>query len=488
MVKRVMLEVRHGDATSRNFAAGVRPLSTDLMNPSSNHGAAAGPSGLVLPGFRLDQGFAGVSLPPSARAAGSLTALSMGGSSNETVLVRGEVEEGDLEEFLKGAEANPEVVGVFADPAIEPCPVCPGSPALGSTLDVARLLGVERLRAAGMDGTGVTVAIVDTGINLAHLRARGLSPRLDVARSWSPPGASGSAGAWPVDHGTMCAYDAMIAAPNCTLLDVALLRSTRSGATIMEGFLSDAVLAFSHLLAIMRAPRRPGENRSLVVNNSWGMFNPSWDFPVGHAGNYSDNPNHPFNRIVKTLERAGADILFAAGNCGADCPDGRCGGVTSRTIYGANSHASVLCVAGVDVKGVRAGYSSQGPGRLSKRKPDICGFTHFDGSGVYPADGGTSAATPVVAGVVAAIRTRFPYIIGDSARTPARLRRWVRATALDVGASGFDHNHGYGIIHGRRLAAALSLSAEPTTASLVANFEASADQPPNLTHVPEEED
>jgi hypothetical protein len=57
-----------------------------------------------------------------------------------------------------------------------------------------------------------------------------------------------------------------------------------------------------------------------VVNNSWGMFNPTWDFPVGDPQNYSDNPNHPFNIIVASLEAAGADILFAAGNCGPGMP------------------------------------------------------------------------------------------------------------------------------------------------------------------------
>ena len=110
----------------------------------------------------------------------------------------------------------------------------------------------------------------------------------------------------------MVAYDVCIAAPRCTLLDIALLQSQAQGPTIMSGFLSDAVLAYRHLLDIMLAPQRPGEGRSLVVNNSWAMFHPSWDFPVGHAGNYSDNPNHPFNRIVGSLERAGADIVFAA--------------------------------------------------------------------------------------------------------------------------------------------------------------------------------
>jgi subtilisin family serine protease len=206
-------------------------------------------------------------------------------------------------------------------------------------------------------------------------------------------------------------------------------------------------------LNVMTAPSRPGEQqRSLVVNNSWGMFHPTWDFPVGHPGNYSDNANHPFNRIVASLERTGADILFAAGNCGRDCPDGRCQGVTDRPIYGANSHSQVLSVAGVDVKQQRVGYSSIGPGRLERLKPDVAGYTHFKGSEVYPADGGTSAATPVVAGVVAAVRTARPFTPGRASTYPSAIRLLLRRTAIDRGQAGYDFEFGYGIVDGEAVA------------------------------------
>ena len=105
----------------------------------------------------------------------------------------------------------------------------------------------------------------------------------------------------------------------------------------------------------MRASRN-----ALVISNSWGMFDPGWDFPAGHPGNYSDNPRHPFNVLVASLESAGADILFAAGNCGRDCQDGRCN-FPRRPICGANSHGRVLSVAGIDTRRKRVGYSSQGP-------------------------------------------------------------------------------------------------------------------------------
>jgi subtilisin family serine protease len=182
------------------------------------------------------------------------------------------------------------------------------------------------------------------------------------------------------------------------------------------------------------------------------MFDPAWDFPVGHPGNYSDNPAHPFNVIVASLEAAGADILFAAGNCGRDCPDGRCRFGAARPICGANSHPSVLSVAGVDTSKHRVGYSSQGPGRLDPAKPDLSAYTHFRGSDVYPADGGTSAACPVAAGVVAAVREQYPA----SVLSPAELRALLAKTAEDLGGTGFDHDFGWGVIDGRALAAALA--------------------------------
>lgn len=365
-----------------------------------------------------------------------------------TYIVRGEIDPKDA----KNIAAHKDVVGVFADVRIQPTIICPGSPALGDDSDVERRLCVPALHNAGADGSGVLVAIVDTGINMAYLNGKGKNPNFDAARSWAPrPGLV--PGSLPVDHGTMCAFDVCITAPKCTLLDIALLQSTAAGGgSIMDGFLSDAVRAYSHLLNIMNAPRRPGETRSLVVNNSWGMFHPSWDFPVGDPGNYSDNPNHPFNRIVGTLARAGADILFAAGNCGSDCPDGRCQGVTGNAIYGANGHPSVLCIAGVDTTKQRVGYSTQGPGRLSHNKPDLCGYTHFRGSGVYAADGGTSAATPVVTGVVAAYRSKRPYDPGNPSVSPSAVRSLFRSTAEDLGTAGYDFDHGFGVVNGCELA------------------------------------
>jgi subtilisin family serine protease len=381
-------------------------------------------------------------------------------SARQTYVVRATVNPDQVDQFIERARNDPQVAGVFGDPRIQAIgTVCPLGP-VGTDEDVEELLLVDELRARGMTGSGVRVVIVDTGINRPYLREQGKRPRYSKSLSWGPRRGL-PLGEMPVDHGTMCAYDVCIAAPYCTLVDHALLVSEAEGGSVMDGFLSDAVASYGVLLSYMSRASSPfaGDNapRTLVVNNSWGMFHPSWDFPVGHESNYSDNPEHPFNLIVASLEAAGADILFAAGNCGEECPDGRCGDATRAGIYGANSSAAVTSVAGVVVTGDRIGYSTKGPGRLTNKKPDIASYTHFAGSGVYQADGGTSAATPVATGVVAAIRRRYP----SSVLSPADLRQMLRDTA----GGSYSRELGFGIINVAKLLKELGQAGVPDSLS-----------------------
>jgi subtilisin family serine protease len=77
----------------------------------------------------------------------------------------------------------------------------------------------------------------------------------------------------------------------------------------------------------------------------------------------------------------------------------------------------------------------------------------MDGAGVpvYPADGGTSAATPVAAGVVAAIRRLYPASVLSS----AQLRDLLRDTAEPQGDRDFDYEFGHGVINVQNLLDAL---------------------------------
>jgi hypothetical protein len=70
---------------------------------------------------------------------------------------------------------------------------------------------------------------------------------------------------------------------------------------------------------------------------------------------------------------------------------------------------------------------------------------------VYPADQGTSAACPVIAGLLAAVRTICP----PSQLLPAQLRALMAKTAIDLSGKCFDFDHGSGYPDVPALAAAV---------------------------------
>jgi len=444
---RVLIQLRTTPQLRAAMATG------EAIPASATEAAALVPAGLVL-----DASFEPVELPTPQLEDGDARLLALSAPlefstrpEDVTQLVRGTIPDDEAQgEILSEAMSHPSVVGVFSDPVIENCLTCIGDPPVGTSVKVAQLLEVTKLTNAGMTGQGVHLAIVDTGMNVAYLRAKGQPAKLGAGKHWTPAGVPTRPGQHGVDHGTMCAFDAGIAAPKATFLDHAVLLSQRQGPTVMAGLLSDAVRSYAKLRRVLDA--MPAARRALVVSNSWGMFDPRWDFPVGHPGNYSDNPRHPFNVIVASLEAAGADILFAAGNCGRECEDGRCN-FRRRPVCGANSHGRAISVAGIDTRRKRVGYSSQGPGRLAAQKPDLAAYTHFRGSEVYAPDpdGGTSAACPTLAGLVAAVRTKY----SATRLKPRSLRALLYRTADDLGGIGFDYNHGWGTVNTTALLAAL---------------------------------
>lgn len=336
-------------------------------------------------------------------------------------------DEGAAKQFAK---MNPnEVIGTYNNVQIGTFRgVCP-SAAVGTHNDVSNKLNMSTTHSVGGKGTGVKVIIVDSGID---------GTRINVSGGFSPrPG--DSPGSYAPDHGTMVAFDALIGAPNAMIFDYALLRSQAAEGWV--GFLSDGIAVFSE---IMREHlKNPGPK---VVVNSWGIFDLQEDAPSGNPQSYADNPQHPFNQITSALVGSGVDVVFAAGNCGSQCPDSRCGTANTgpgNSIHGANSHPMVTSVAACTIEDEWLGYSSEGPGNLDQEKPDITGFSHFKGSGVYPQDGGTSAACPVVAGVIAALRST-PQGRDIS---PEEMRKAIIKGARKVHASGsWDSQFGHGII------------------------------------------
>ena len=118
-----------------------------------------------------------------------------------------------------------------------------------------------------------------------------------------------------------------------------------------------------------------------------------------------------------------------------------------RSIWGANGHPSVITVGAVNLNELFVGYSSQGPAALDENKPDFCSVTHF--AGYFPSlnsddvsDGGTSAATPIAAGVIALFKEGHPSC------TQEQIKKAIIDAAKDIGPAGWDKHSGAGILRG----------------------------------------
>lgn len=442
------------------------PELVDIARNELHRGAVASISkNLVPPELELGPS-TNLAPAPASETRGTL----MGDSAAETAssfLVSGSIDVNSPDEI-------PHEIGgqrVLADPQVETFEtVCLDDEPMGTVEDVVEALRLEELHTAGLDGNGVAIAIVDKGINLDFLEEKlGFRPKIDTRYSWQPPGISRDPGDYPVGHGTMCAYAALVAAPKATLIDVPALVATPTGGSRIGRRLSFANLGMALLnsywaMAFTAAGTR--KYNGLIVSNSWGLYHSSWDFPVGHPGRYSDNPNHPFTVSIAGMAQFSAmDFVFAAGNCGSDCPDALCQGETDETIRGVNASEYVLTVGGKILGGGTAGYSSIGPSvpGMSEAKPDLLAFTHFHGSealGVGTPDKGTSAACPLAAGCIAALRTKLP----SDTVAPLSMSGQIRSSSEASNGSAWNPNDGYGLIDPLACARDIGLLGGPSLA------------------------
>ena len=265
----------------------------------------------------------------------------------------------------------------------------------------------------------------------------------------------------------------LIAAPNATLLDIPMLVARPVADHHSTSMVSTAILAYVHLLQVWLHGARSFD--ALVVSNSWGMFHPSLeDFPPGHANRFIDNPGHIFHLFTLALSLFGADVIFCGNNCGPDsncggsCASGTCLSKTDKMIMGANAYKEVLTVGGCDTNDALVGYSSHGPSidgmytnPVDRQKPDLVAYTHFLGSKsqwFHQPDTGVSAACPVAAGCVAALRSHDK--LKPSKVSSAQLFEALRNTARKPPGmpAGWDAGYGHGIIDPFAAARALGVT------------------------------
>ena len=285
--------------------------------------------------------------------------------------------------------------------------------------DAAVVHGVDiAQQQTGYDGAGVTVAVIDTGIDSLHA---GLDDLDDDNSTHDPkviafydavnnPDKTNGTEIQAYDdqgHGTHCAgtvagtgaptFDHPGMAPQAFLVGVKVLDAGGSGsfATVMAGM-------------------------QWTVDHRYEFNIRAASMSLGGPGpiEWTSDEEDSVNRYANEMVRSGITMLIAAGNSAGPATIGTPGGAED-----------VITVGALDKDTSIAVYSSQGPTEELRVKPnvafvgsDVMSAQHNSGDG-YVAFSGTSMATPGVAGTVALMLQANPDL------SPFDVRNILQETA-----------------------------------------------------------
>ncbi|MBX9616010.1 MAG: S8 family serine peptidase [Caulobacteraceae bacterium] len=315
-----------------------------------------------------------------------------------------------------------------------------------------RLIGAGAAHDRGYTGAGVTVGVIDSGLDATHPEFRG---RI----AYSVDGATGEPVTEdPGEHGTH--VSGIIAAAR----DGRGTQGVAFGARL--AILGLAGEDEAEIDAIVGDLVRAGlQNGARVFNNSWGF-----DFYIGSASGQTAFRRTMVEQTAGYREAVaqGAIVVFSTGNESQLQPNVQAG----LPFYAPDLKPNWLAVTAVGPSGTLAGYANQcgraaewclaAPGGDFPDEGQTAEQTMIVSTlpgGGYGSMAGTSMAAPHVTGAVAIALEMFPEASG------AELTRLTLATATDVGAAGIDVEYGWGLLNIENLA----MTRDAVAASTFAN-------------------
>lgn len=309
-------------------------------------------------------------------------------------------------------------------------------------------IGVPALHAACAKGKDVNVVVVDHGVDPDQLPPGSVGGHwVRIAPGTVVPGHPPPISRARLRHGTMIARMVLAVAPEARIWDLRVV--PEPGDVIAR--LGDVRAGYDRVLADIAADPQLKSQRWVFVN-PWGVYDSRYDLD-----DYVHDLAHWFNAYIGGQRQADGtftggvaqrdvDLVFAAGNAGQFCPSWRQGPTDrgpGRSILGVNGHPAALSVGAVRADHLWIGYSSQGRSRLGAEKPDLCAPSSFvEAADHARLNSGTSAASAVAAGVVAALRSRM-----TQQKAPEELRGILRTTATRPPAAGWSERTGWGVIN-----------------------------------------
>lgn len=292
--------------------------------------------------------------------------------------------------------------------------------------------------ATALDGRGVGICVVDTGVRPDHEQLSGrvvgffdaVHGRPDAYDDhWHGTHVAGIALGDGTGSNEAVAARAVGVAPAARLYAAKVLDSSGSGT-------DDQVLAGIQWCVDQKAATPPVR----VISMSLGDTQPS-------------NGTDPMSNAVNTAVAAGLTVVVAAGNSGDSPGTVNSPGVAAGALtVGAVADWSAATTASSDTGIWLAAFSSRGPvAESGALKPDVTApgvsVVSADSSGTssYRSASGTSMAAPYVAGAAALA------LQADPATTPEQLKAAVMSTALDRGPNQADNDWGAGLVDVRAL-------------------------------------
>ena len=295
----------------------------------------------------------------------------------------------------------------------------------------ARDLNLRLTRADEVElgGTGVTVAVVDSGIDATHPDLHGRvkeNVRLAEGEFLPLPGDTDG-------HGTHVA--GIIAGSGAS--SGGRHRGVAPGAELVGIDISGHFTTASALLAYdWLFIHREALGIDVVVN-AWGR-----------VGREAFDPGDAVVRAIDRLTAEGVVVLFSASNHGP----------APGTLSLEAQHPRVITVGAVDAAARLMEYSSRGPVRVTRGdawvKPDVMApgegvvaprslqsaARNDDPDALHTTMSGTSQSVPHVAGIVALM------LQANRSLTPTQVANALRASAIDLGEAGPDDASGFGLV------------------------------------------
>jgi subtilisin family serine protease len=362
--------------------------------------------GRVLVKFRSNVG-----LDHARQIVASLGTREADSLSGTGVMVLDLPEQADEAAFAHALTFREDVEFAELDRIVRPADITPNDPWFGSWEWYLTKIGAPAAWSTTTGSPSIIIAILDTGIEGTH---PDLQPKL--VPGWNIYN-NNSDTSDVYGHGTVVAGTAAAAsnnsqgvasiAWNCPIMPVRI--SALDGTATYSAMASGLTWAADH--------------GARVANLS---YKASTSATVASAASY--------------FQSKGGVVVAAAGN--------------QATFDSSSDNPNILTVSATDSNDVLTSYSNTG-NNIDLAAPGTV-FTTYEG-GSYGNSGGTSVASPIVAGAAALVLSVKPTM------TAAQVQEILKQSADDIGPAGWDTSYGWGRVN---VARAVSLAAGPAPADL----------------------